>query len=269
MCTYKGNVGHLMQHWTLCELLVAASGHTSGLSFIDAHAMAPLARERQNDDARFTRAEGRLPNRRESAYERAWHHLAPNGGYPNSAAFVERVWERDFSLLLCETDALTIEELRPWCQRVRRLARCQTVELFRGDWRGRFGNGLPSPAETGLADGSLTLVSFDPYMYNKRRGANQHEGNVYPEDIELAMRAMDGLKDGILMQLSTYSANDGNAQGAAIASVNSILRLNNFSLVAVVRVDGNMMSLVYERNVPWAADLTDLPTRFDTWLSEV
>ena len=24
MGTYKGNAGHLMQHWTLCELLTAA-----------------------------------------------------------------------------------------------------------------------------------------------------------------------------------------------------------------------------------------------------
>ncbi len=57
MGTYKSNAGNLMQHWTLCELLVIAGKHTSELSFIDAQAMAPLARESEtgNQDERFTR----------------------------------------------------------------------------------------------------------------------------------------------------------------------------------------------------------------------
>ena len=97
MCTYRGNVGHLMQHWTLCKLLVTASKHTTGLNFIDAHAMAPLATERLEEDARFDRVQARLEDHPGSAYERAWHSLVPNGGgYPNSAAFVEQVWEARF-----------------------------------------------------------------------------------------------------------------------------------------------------------------------------
>ena len=39
MGTYMGNVGHFMQHWTLCETLAAAQKHYSGLNYIDAHAM--------------------------------------------------------------------------------------------------------------------------------------------------------------------------------------------------------------------------------------
>ena len=118
MGTYKGNVGHLMQHWTLCELLVIAGKHTSGLSFIDAHAMAPLAKENHHKNARFTRVEAGLSNNPESVYEQAWYDLAPNGGYPNSAAFVKKVWDGNFSLLLCESDCSTIKDLRPWCERV-------------------------------------------------------------------------------------------------------------------------------------------------------
>ena len=55
MCAYAGNVGHLMQHWTLCKLLVIACRHNvPGLNFIDAHAMAPLATDRRRRDPLLT-----------------------------------------------------------------------------------------------------------------------------------------------------------------------------------------------------------------------
>ena len=158
------------------------------MSFIDAHAMAPLARENHRKDCRFTRVEAGLSNNPESVYEQAWHHLARNGGYPNSAVFMEKAWEGDFSLLLCEIDPSTFAELGSWCQRVYKLARCKRAGLFRGDWRDRFDKGLPSPSNAGLADGSLTLVSFDPNMYNRRRGVkDSKKWNLYPDDMELAL----------------------------------------------------------------------------------
>ena len=272
MCAYAGNVGHLMQHWTLCELLVIAGRHNvPGLNFIDAHAMAPLATDRRRRDPLFDRARDRLPGQPGSAYERAWHHLDPNGGgYPNSAAFVNAVWERDFALLLCEVDNATCDALEPWLQCVAKTEKCRAPKLCRGDWRNRFAEGLPSPTEAGLEGGALTLVTFDPYMYNKRRRVRHpNQGNLYPEDVKMAMRAMDRLEGGILLQLSTYSANDGNSQGAVIASVNSVLASNGFTLLAVVRVNGAMMSLVYARNVSWRAELTDLPGRFAEWLAAI
>ena len=73
MGTCKGNVGNLMQHWTLCQLLVIAGKQdTPGLSFIDAHAMAPLASENLNKDKpnQFLRVQGRLSNWPQTAYER-------------------------------------------------------------------------------------------------------------------------------------------------------------------------------------------------------
>ncbi len=113
MGTYKGNVGNLMQHWTLCELLAAAGKHTSSLNFIDGHAMAPLASDNKSRDCMFAYVQDGLPDHRGSTYERVWHELAPNGGYPNSAAFVEKVWQGDLSLLLCETNPTTISEIGP------------------------------------------------------------------------------------------------------------------------------------------------------------
>ena len=267
MPTYKGNAGHLMQHWTLCELLeVAARKGVTGLNYIDAHAMAPLATERQAQDDLFDYVKNCSPSSGESAYELAWRQLAPHGGYPNSAAFVEQVWKGDFSMLLCETDRATCQEIEPWLQRVADPDSCKATELFCGDWLSRFEKGLPSPADVGLADGSLTLVLFDPDMYN-RNWRPRNSRNLYPEDLETAMCKMDRLDGCVLIQLSTYDVNDNNPQGAVISSVNQILVANDFQLLAVVRLDGRMMSLVCARNVSWADELADLPDRFDKWLT--
>ena len=230
--------------------------------------MAPLAKENHRKDAQFTRVEAGLSNNPESVYEQAWHDLTPNGGYPNSAAFVKKVWEGDFSLLLCETDCSTIKDLRPWCECVRELVRCKSAKVFPGDWRDRFDKGLPSPSEVGLADGSVTLVSFDPNMYNRHRRIH-NPANLYPDDIELALRAMSNLEGGILIQLSTYDVNDDNSQEAVISSIDSMLAPSGFTRSAVVRVNNKMMSLVYVRKVSWSAKLADLPSRFEQWLSAV
>lgn len=269
MGKYKGNKGNLMQHWTLCELLAVAEKHASGLNFIDAHAMAPLATDNERRDGMFARVQNGLPDHPGSAYERAWHELASNGGYPSSAAFVEKIWQGDFSLLLCEVDPTTIEEIELWLERVIKTARCKNDELFSGDWRQRFAEGLPTPSKVGLADGSLTLVSFDPYMYNSRRRfadpKRRNESNLYPDDIELTLDKLSRLNGGILIQLSTYSTNDNNPQGAVISSVNSILVGQSFTLCAVVPANKKMMSMVYARNVPWLSELADLPYRFEKW----
>ncbi len=261
MCTYKGNAGHLMQHWTLCELLdIAGKNDTPGLNFIDAHAMAPLARRRDPNPGysgpRFDRVRGNLPGG--SVYEQAWHNLDPNGvGYPNSAAFVREVWEGQVSMLLCETDPATAAALRIWAQDH------AGVEIAEGDWRDRFGMELPN--------GSLTFVSFDPDRYDMRRldADMRNPRHLYPGDLELTLRALDSVKGGVLIQLSTYSRGrrNENPQPAVIASVDAILVGGGFKRAAVVRYDGNMMSLVYAHNVSWWAELANLPDRFTAWLN--
>ena len=119
MGTYAGNAGHLMQHWTLCEVLRAAKEHTSGLSFIDAHAIAPWATEYPRPDAMFECVKKRLPGMpgKESVYEKAWHSLVQQHqqeGYPSSAAFVREVWKGQYSLLLCEMCNATAAEIDDW-----------------------------------------------------------------------------------------------------------------------------------------------------------
>ena len=278
MGTYMGNIGHLMQHWTLCELLAAAKKHTTpGLNFIDAHAMAPWATEPQHPDATFTGLQNAVRNnlQGQSVYEEAWHTIRTQKqveGYPSSAAFVRQLWEGDCYLLLCELRDTTADQIEEWLDVVRQEANCRNPELFRGDWRVRFANGLPGPNNPGWLNDALTLVSFDPHSCSKRRHgpANRPDREILrPQDLELAAGALDGIDSGILIQLSTYSNNGGNSQGTVISSVNSILHGDGFVLAAVVIAnDANkkMMSLVYTRNVEWSAGLANLPGRFDGWL---
>ena len=51
--------------------------------------------------------------------------------------------------------------------------------------------------------------------------------------------------------------------------MNSVLKPKGFALIAVVRLNGHMMSLVYARNVSWAAELADILGGFDNWFSKI
>ena len=275
MPTYMGNVGHLMQHWTLCELLTIAADEDKripGLNFIDAHAMAPLARVmgRRRRDDQFDGVRDRLPGQR-STYERAWHHLAPDVGYPSSAVFVEQVWKRDFALLLCETDWPTIAELGEWCDSVRGLDRCSAAELAPGDWRQRFSRGLPGPADVGLPEGSLTLVSFDPDRIELVAGNNGRR--LYLGDLrETVLPALQGVKGGILVHLPTYALQQGSTLRDVTAAVDPLMEDSGFALTGnEVRIPGNnrMMSLIYARDVQWADELANLAADFTEWFNGV
>ena len=279
MPTYMGNVGHLMQHWTLCKLLTIAADEDKripGLNFIDAHAMAPLARvmARRRRDDQFDGVRDRLPGQG-SAYEWAWHHLAPSVGYPNSAVFVEKVWQRDFSLLLCETDWPTVAELGEWCDSVSRLDRCKDAKLSPGDWRNRFDKGLPSPGEVCLLDGSLTLVSFDPdwYDYTAMFAVQGNGRKIYPDDLQnRVLPALQGIEGSILVHLPTYALPQGGTLDDVIAAVDPLMAQSDFVRPCdAVLIPNNirMMSLIYARNVPWADEMADLPAEFTAWINGI
>ena len=268
MGTYKGNVGNLMQHWTLCEVLQIANARAVGLSFIDSYAMAPWATECTRPDKDFESVKNGLPGK-ESAYERAWHGLLQRNqkkGYPNSSAFVREVWRHNYSLILCERDLKTADEIEEWLLEARESPRCNEATLFQGDWRERFANKLPNPSASGLPAGSLTMVSFDPTIYSSiyspvRRRATY----LYRIDLGLALYALSSVTGPLVIQLSTYSANGKNPQNKVIESVNSVLTSGRFQQAAVVRANGSMMSLVYTREVDWADDLAGLSARFAEW----
>ena len=267
MGTCKGNLGNLMQHWTLCEVLQVANANVAGLSFVDAYAMAPRATPGTKSDKWFKCVKSCLPGKG-SAYEQAWHSLSEHQpeGYPNSASFVSQLWKRNFSLILCEKDCQTADEIDEWLPVTRKSSRCREAVVFPGDWRERFLDGLPNSSGIGLPAGSLTMVSFDPTMYSSKPSPVQrHSANLYRTDLGLALYALKGVAGPIIVQLSTYTSSGNNPQNKVIESVNSVLTPGQFKQAAVVRANSNMMSLVYTRDVDWADDLCGLPARFEEW----
>ncbi len=264
MPSFRGNVGNLLQHWVLCEILEACRGHTDQVDFVDAYSMAPLADERPKRDSTsyvFDLVREGLSSAR-TAYEQAWNELAPDPDlYPNSAAFLVRTWSSKYSLLLCESDAATASELRAWVEEVAQRRECVAAEVACGDWRTRFRQGIST-------SGNVTLFSFDPYMFD-RHGSGRNPGNMDPTDLELIAATVDSMHDGVIVQLSTYSANNANPQDAVIDVVASGLRSSALELLGVVRADGNMMSMVFGRDVQLATCFTALPAQFETWLAAV
>ena len=273
MGTYKGNKGNLMQHWTLCEVLrIAWDSGVRALNYIDAHAMAPLAAVRTGSGRDFDRVCESLPGQK-SLYERAWQKLSPKDvdWYPNSANLVRQVWQGEFSLLLCEKEDDIAADIGDWLFDVGRLSRCKKTECYPGDWRCRFDQRLPRPTEAGLSEDALTYISFDPYMIS-RTHLGKNLGNIYLCDIERIGRAAAALGSAVLMQLSTYSngRSHQNSQCRVIQSVDSELTgRGGFDRVAVVRADGNMMSLIYASNLHWKDKLNALGHDFMCWLESV
>ena len=113
------------------------------------------------------------------------------------------------------------------------------------------------------------LMSFDPYMFDRHAApANPNAGNMRPSDIVLAGAAVLGLERApVVLQLSTYSANNANQQEDVIASIEPVLRAAGLELAATVHADGNMMSMVFARDVPHIGN--DLQGHFQEWVEHV
>ena len=268
MLPYKGNRGNLMQHWTLCEVLRIAQRYHSALNYIDAHAMAPMATCRTGCDPAFDAVRDLLANG-ESAYEKAWHSLTKTrDGYPNSANFIRKVWKRRYSLFLCEKDPATYACIKNWLCELEATDpnfACATPRC--GDWRSTFAAGLPRPADVGLPDDALTVISFDPYMISTRpHRYRTNPGVLYPQDLKRTTEALQGFSGSVLAQLSTYSNNGPTPQESVINLVDAEFNQVALEHVATVRVDESMMSLIYTRNVPWSCELAHLGQAFRAWL---
>ncbi len=257
-----------MQHWTLCEVLSIANRHHSTLNYIDAHAMAPLATTRTAWDEVFDRALDGLPTG-QSKYEKAWYRLSRIGNsYPGSANLLSSVWNGNFYLLLCEIRRSAAREIRYWLDDLQFLKGRKRTELYQGDWRERFLKPLPSPVRDNLLRETLSFLSFDPYYISKSHARFKgDEGALYPQDLDTIGTASKGLPGPVLIQLSTYTARGGNSQGVIIRLVDGCLGQFGFERVAKTHVDGNMMSLIYVRDVAWAHELATLGSRFSDWLA--
>lgn len=221
--------------------------------------MSPYARRNPNPGQtaeEFNRVGRRLPGQR-SAYERAWHYLQQGRcAYPSSAALVRHLWRGPLHFELCEADDDTADEIIEWQQS---LGPNTSSSLHRGDWRVRFRREFSS-------DCAVHLVSFDPYMFDRHGpAASPKQGNMWPDDIDIVGAAAPDFGERVVLQLSTYSANNANAQDDVIASIEPDLSSAGLGLAATVRADGNMMSLIFARGVGQIRK-AELPRRFAGWL---
>lgn len=268
MPTFKGNRGNLMQHWVLVELVTILENLSTlpvpRLCFIDAHAMAPLAARHPSpgQTARdFDSVRDALPGQR-SPYETIWLDSVPEdrARYPSSAVFVRAAWNRYLNLVLCEHDVDTVRAIRCWLDTLDPVG--TPHELHPGDWRDRFRCVMPT-------DVAAYLLSFDPFMFDRHGpGTNPGPGNLYPQDLlRIGAALLELPPRPTIVQLSTYSANNGNRQDDVISAVRPLFDAAGFSLVSDVRADGNMMSLVFSRYMPDSSAFRDLPKRFRDWLT--
>jgi len=267
MPTFKGNRGNLLQHWVLVEvasLLQRVAPEPSSLCFVDAHAMSPWAVRHVNPGQtafEFERVRDGLPGQA-SAYELAWHALVGAGEdrYPSSAAFLRHTWRGSLHLLLCEHDESAAQEISKWLET---LSPETSHELHRGDWRTRFESGLPR-------EYTNYLISFDPYMFDRHGPAlAPNVGNMWPADIiRLCTPLIELPASRIVVQLSTYSANNGNPQAAVIETITPIFEAAGFRLDAKVRADGSMMSLVFSRGLSTPSPFATLEEQFSRWLDQ-
>lgn len=261
MPTYKGNRGNLLQHWVLAELVThigRQTGPTAHLCFVDAHAMSPYATrdEKPGQTASdFETVRDRLPGPG-SRFEQAWRRLVTQERieYPTSAMFVRDLWDGPLSLVLCEADNATADDIFEW---QRELPTGSTTELYRGDWRRRIRGDLP--------EAQACIVSFDPYMVVGDNPASTRQGNMYVSDLVRAAGGILEIRSGpLFVQLSTYSAQD-SPQDKLIPVVQWVMAAVGLELVDTVRADGHMMSMVFSHGI--VEKPAHLHDRFNAWLT--
>lgn len=267
MPTYRGNRGNLLQHWLLAELVGLLRKEVQPLGrlcFFDAHAMSPFAVRAANPGQtgrEFDIVAASLPGQR-TIYEQAWHELSQGPvQYPSSAVFVQHLWRGPLLLVLCEADKPTANEIAEW---QRTLPPESVLELYRGDWRSRISQGFP-------AEEAAYLISFDPYMFDRHGPpSDPNSGSMWPSDIShvgAAVLSLEGEGTPVVLQLSTYSANNANRQKDVVSTIEPLFTATGLELAATVRADGNMMSMVFTRNISKIAD-AGLEQRFATWIEQ-
>lgn len=270
----KGNIGNLMQHWVLAEvihrlaepdLLPAKQVH---LLLVTTHSMAPWSVPRAQADYAFNAARRREPARRNSHYESAWHGLSVRQGvpYPSSAALAVKIWpseRRRLSLLLCENDRSVADEIEGWLALPEIAENVPHRVLHRGDWRARFSQ--PLAMSSPLPD--AIFIEMDPMRFESHPPAHAEGATLYAADLRTIVTNLENLR-GVptVLQNSSFSANNNNPHDIVAAVVDGILAPADFVLQARVEADGNMISLVYSTDLHLWDRAEDLNAIFHAWL---
>lgn len=99
-----------------------------------------------------------------------------------------------------------------------------------------------------------------------RHGSGRNSGNMDPTDLVFLAELLGQVFGPVVVQLSTYSANNNNPQEAVAQVIVSALQPRGLTEAACIRVDGNMMSLVLVRDVV-ESRFAQLGGRFTEWLT--
>lgn len=273
MC--KGNRGNLMQHWTLCECLFHLQSQFKTLHFVTTHSMAPWAipnREDSEGNCRsvFMRAGARLSTiDAPCRFEMAWKRLSVGNGfpYPSSALFAAEEWKGSLSVIVCEADPRTADEIDGWLALPQQQSRFQHSTLLRGDWRSSISNPLflRTPTE-------CLYIEMDPMRYDTRVQADRNStepASLYPDDVDLLVQTLAITKVPVVLQISSFS-NQRNFMplDSQRQSLVSVLQTGGFSLSAEVRVMQQMASFVFTRGCQLPPDVA-LGSSFNDWIGGI
>lgn len=280
MPTCRGNRGNLMQHWVFCELIQVMNKHlseSSHLLYIDAYPMAPWAKILQNPDdptqSEFLHIKIGLPGSR-SSYEIGWHELVRSHSkpdeYPSSLVFLEHLWKRRLSACLSEIDEETYHEIDRWISTPEWARRFDYIDIHNDDWRKCL-----KKCRLDI-NPDLVFMSFDPNMYDRHFVKNNKPENMYKADLGTIVQIAERWRCPVIMQLSTYSSDHGNAQREVQAQITEYLvSEGNFSKPVIFKPlttrrkpDNQMMSLVYTRNLNFPKEIESLRKSFIDWLFE-
>lgn len=272
----RGNAGNLMQHWVLAESLSELQRHlptNAHLIFVASHSMAPwsVPRELPHPNAGETRPQfdrARLGlGAPVSCYEEAWSALSCRAGlpYPSSALFAREVWSGPLAVTLCEANDDTADEIAGWLSLPETQARI-LGELCRGDWRARFEQGIDATGANAI------FIEMDPmrFEHNPQPIGRADRAVLFAEDLELVVEAVQGIEQPVVVQISSFSANNNNPHHLTEPVIVEALARGGFVRMGRAEANGNMMSLVFGRNVGlWDGDAQPLAFRFSEWLHGV
>jgi len=269
----RGNAGNLMQHWVLAETVMELQRHVGmddRLLLVTSHSMAPwsvpseLTKPSSGDTRpQFDRARLRL-SAPASPYEKAWAALSLYRAglpYPSSAMLTRELWTGPLSVTLCEADGGVADEIAGWLSLPETRAQFQG-ELCRGDWRFRLQDGIRT------ADAGALFIEMDPMRFEHHPPPNGRDDRavLFPEDLALLVHAVAGVEEPVVVQISSFSANNNNPHRLTEPVIVDVLAQGGFVQMGRAEANGNMMSVVFGRGVElWTEDTQSLEQRFSEW----
>lgn len=169
-------------------------------------------------------------------------------------------------MLLCEANPAVAGEINGWLGTPEMQSRIQQERLSQGDWRLAFTDSFVA------GDADALLVEMDPMRFEHHQPnecSRADRAVLYPEDVDLVSTSLAGLTLPVLLQISSFSANNANPHPIVERTITTRLALSGFSLLGRAMVGGQMISLVYGRGGRLFATSSELEAGFAAWLGGI